>query len=87
MEFLSLVLQEFLRHGTIFEKYDVARRTADLTGIQLGYHSNVVGFGWTNAVFTVLYDGFSPGEKRNLMAVHPATQSECRHPQASVPFH
>jgi len=68
MEFLSLVLREFLKHGTIVEKYDVVRRSSDLSGdIHFGYRSNEVGFGWTNAAFTVLYDDLTPEEKHKLL--------------------
>lgn len=53
--FLSLVIQEFQRTGTIVEKYDVVRRTSTIAGrIQFGYSSNEIGFGWTNAVFLAL---------------------------------
>ena len=35
----------------LVEKYDVERRTSDVTGrLAFGYTSNEVGFGWTNGV-------------------------------------
>ena len=56
VNFLSLVLKEFVEHNTIVEKYDVERRTSSLgAGLRFGYTSNEVGFGWTNAAFTELY--------------------------------
>lgn len=56
-KFLKLVLQDYERHGTIVEKYDVVHLRSDLGhGILFGYHSNEAGFGWTNAVFTALLD-------------------------------
>lgn len=65
--FLSLVLQEFEASGTIVEKYDVVKRTSRVSeGIQYGYTSNEVGFGWTNAVFTRLYDRLPERERRPL---------------------
>ena len=65
--FLALVLQEFVKHGTIVEKYDVAQRTSDVGGdIHYGYHSNEAGFGWTNAVFTLLLDDLPPADKSEL---------------------
>jgi len=68
MEFLSLVLEEFRKHGTIVEKYDVVRRATDLgANIRFGYHSNEVGFGWTNAAFTALFDELTPAEKQELL--------------------
>jgi len=67
LEFLSLVLQEYRKHGAILEKYDVVRRASDLTGeIHFGYRSNEAGFGWTNAVFMALLDKLPPAEQRKL---------------------
>jgi len=68
-EFLSLVLEQYRKSGTIVEKYDVVRRTAELGGkIRFGYRSNETGFGWTNAVFTVLLDPLPPRDKSRLLA-------------------
>lgn len=50
-KFVDLVQQEFEKTGTIVEKYDVERCSADVSGeILFGYSSNEVGFGWTNGV-------------------------------------
>ena len=68
-EFLSLVLEQYRKSGTIVEKYDVVQRTAELGGkIRFGYWSNEVGFGWTNAVFAALLDALPPRAKRELRA-------------------
>jgi len=58
-EFLSMVLDNFARDGTIREKYDVV---SDTSNIQLaeGYRDNIVGFGWTNGVFLELLNGLPP---------------------------
>jgi alpha,alpha-trehalase len=49
--FLSLLVEDFERRGTLVEKYDVERRTSELGArLQYGYASNEVGFGWTNGV-------------------------------------
>jgi len=67
-EFLSLVLQEFRKSGTIVEKYDVAARTSDLHGqIHFGYQSNEVGFGWTNAVFLRLLNELPAAERTAIL--------------------
>jgi alpha,alpha-trehalase len=67
-EFVSLVLDEYRKHGTIVEKYDVIQRTSDLdANLRFGYRSNEVGFGWTNAVFTALYDELAPAEQQKLL--------------------
>ncbi len=70
VKFLKLVLGEYLRTGTIVEKYDVVRGGSDISGgILYGYHSNEIGFGWTNAAFTALYDALPEGERAKLKAV------------------
>jgi alpha,alpha-trehalase len=56
VNFLSLVLKEFIEHNVIVEKYDVERRASQIrTGLKFGYTSNEIGFGWTNAAFIELY--------------------------------
>ena len=49
-EFLSMVAENFRRDGNIREKYNVVTRSSE-SHVELGYHMNVVGFGWTNAAF------------------------------------
>jgi alpha,alpha-trehalase len=57
-EFVSLVVQQFERTGTIVEKYDVVRRQSALgTSLRFGYRSNEIGFGWTNAAVLDLLAG------------------------------
>jgi alpha,alpha-trehalase len=51
--FLHMVLEDFERTKTMFEKYDVVTR-ASKTRIRVGYKENVIGFGWTNGVFLEL---------------------------------
>jgi alpha,alpha-trehalase len=54
---LTMVVQDFERRGTLVEKYDVERRTSDVAGrLAYGYKSNEVGFGWTNGVTLALFD-------------------------------
>lgn len=75
MHFLSLVRDEYRKHGTIVEKYDVVNRTSNVSGdIHYGYHSNEAGFGWTNAAFTVLYDTLPAKDREALL-----------HPSAAIP--
>jgi alpha,alpha-trehalase len=59
-EFLSTVLDNFQRDGTIREKYNVVTRSSEIQ-VTAGYAANVVGFGWTNAVFLELLSRL-PGE-------------------------
>ena len=59
-KFLSLVVDDFIAHGTIVEKYDVRRRSSDLAaGLKFGYTSNEIGFGWTNAAVLELLAGLN----------------------------
>jgi alpha,alpha-trehalase len=70
IKFLSLVRDEYLKSGTIVEKYDVARRTTEVSGdIRFGYRSNEAGFGWTNAVFVTLLNELGPGGKREVLGI------------------
>jgi alpha,alpha-trehalase len=54
-EFSATVLENFVRDGTIREKYNVASGSANVQ-VAAGYKSNVVGFGWTNAVYREMQD-------------------------------
>jgi alpha,alpha-trehalase len=68
-EFLSMVFEEYQKRGIIVEKYDAVRRSIDVSrGIQFGYSSNEAGFGWTNAVFTELYDKLPAEQQKQLLA-------------------
>jgi alpha,alpha-trehalase len=52
-KFLSTVLENFQRDGTIREKYNVVTRSSE-SQVEVGYQANVVGFGWTNGAFLEL---------------------------------
>lgn len=67
-KFLSTVIENFVRDGTIREKYDVAKES-DETHIAAGYAQNVVGFGWTNGVFLELLDHLPPDFSKRLRNV------------------
>jgi trehalase-like protein len=67
-KFLSMVQQEFVRYGTIEEKYDVVRRRSDVSkSLRFGYRTNEAGFGWTNAVFTSLFDELPASDQHKLL--------------------
>ena len=63
--FLSTVVENFRRDGTIREKYNVVTRSSE-TPVQVGYHENVVGFGWTNGVFLELLHDLPKNYKERL---------------------
>ena len=65
-KFLSMVLENFRRDGTIREKYDVVTRSTE-TRVETGYATNVIGFGWTNGVFLELLR-LLPEEAANRLA-------------------
>jgi alpha,alpha-trehalase len=68
VNFLSMILKDFIEHNTIVEKYDVERRSSQLgAGIKFGYAANQIGFGWTNAAFTELYAELTETEKSRIL--------------------
>jgi alpha,alpha-trehalase len=54
-DFSQAILDNFLHDGTIREKYNVADGSANVK-VAAGYKSNVVGFGWSNAVYLKMQD-------------------------------
>jgi alpha,alpha-trehalase len=52
-KFLSMVLANFERDANIREKYNVVTDSSNIE-VAEGYRSNIIGFGWTNAVFLEL---------------------------------
>ncbi len=54
-KFRATVADNFERDGTIREKYNVVSGSANVQ-VAAGYKSNVVGFGWTNAVYLKMGD-------------------------------
>jgi alpha,alpha-trehalase len=68
MHFLTLVRDDYRKHGVIVEKYDVVHRSSNVSGgIHFGYSSNEAGFGWTNAAFTALYDELPASDRQALL--------------------
>jgi alpha,alpha-trehalase len=68
-KFLSMVMENFRRDGTIREKYDAVKRSSE-TQVTAGYHMNIVGFGWTNGVFLSLLKDLPPDEVARLSKEH-----------------
>jgi alpha,alpha-trehalase len=64
-KFLSTVAENFLRDGTIREKYNAVTGSSE-TQVTAGYHANVVGFGWTNGVFLELLHALPPELEQKL---------------------
>jgi alpha,alpha-trehalase len=54
-KFLNMAVQEFVKNGTLVEKYDVCACSSNVSDeIFFGYSSNEIGFGWTNGVILEL---------------------------------
>ncbi len=68
MKWLSLIHHDFVRRGFIVEKYDVVHSSSNVESqIRFGYSANQAGFGWTNAVFTRLFDELSPEDQKRVL--------------------
>jgi alpha,alpha-trehalase len=65
LKFLSTVVENFERDGTIREKYNVVTRSSE-SHVQVGYQANVVGFGWTNGAFLELLHAVPKEELQKL---------------------
>ena len=64
-KFLSTVLENFRRDGTIREKYNVITRSSE-SQVEVGYQANVIGFGWTNGAFLQLLHDLPKAAAENL---------------------
>ena len=68
MKWLTLIHRDFIRRGFIVEKYDVVNSSSNVEGqIRFGYSANQAGFGWTNAVFTQLFDELSASDQQKVL--------------------
>jgi alpha,alpha-trehalase len=75
VEFLSMILKDFIEHNTIVEKYDVERRDSDVAaGIKFGYAANQIGFGWTNGAFIELYARMTPARRADVLNTNISTK-------------
>ncbi len=61
-EFSKTIQEGFAHDGTIREKYNVVSGNAKVD-VATGYKMNVVGFGWTNAVYLKMQDVIASGGK------------------------
>jgi alpha,alpha-trehalase len=66
-EFLSMIVENFRRDGTIREKYNLVTRSDEMK-VEVGYHVNVIGFGWTNGTFLALLNELPPQQREMLNA-------------------
>jgi len=78
LKFLSTVMENFERDGTIREKYNVVSRSSEAR-VQVGYQENVVGFGWTNGAFLELLRALPKEEVQKLEAGAKGSNSQKSH--------
>ncbi|HEX8814999.1 MAG TPA: trehalase family glycosidase [Terriglobales bacterium] len=64
-KFLSMVLANFERDGNLREKYNVVTDSSNVE-VAEGYRGNIIGFGWTNAVFLELLKQLPPDAASRL---------------------
>jgi alpha,alpha-trehalase len=72
-QFLTMVLDNYKRDGTIREKYNVVNRTTEANVI--GYHENLIGFGWTNGTFLALLHAMPQSEQQAILGTKAAAAS------------
>lgn len=65
-KWLSMIAENFRREETIREKYDVVNRSSDVQ-VSIGYQSNVLGFGWTNAAFLKLLHALPKDQQSSIL--------------------
>jgi alpha,alpha-trehalase len=65
VKFLSMIVENFRKDGTIREKYNVLTRS-DEQNVAVGYHQNIVGFGWTNGTFLALLKQLPAAEQAKV---------------------
>ncbi len=59
--FVTCIAEDFEVTGVFREKYDAERASGRTDGIEFGYETNEIGFGWTNGVLLELLDFLETG--------------------------
>lgn len=77
VKWLSMIVENFRRDGTIREKYNVVTRS-DETDVAVGYHSNLIGFGWTNGAFLAMLKELPPAERAKVASAQANSVSAGR---------
>jgi alpha,alpha-trehalase len=70
-KFMATVETGFAHDGTIREKYNMVKGNADVQ-VTAGYKTNVIGFGWTNAVYLKLHELLQGAPTPTPAAAHGA---------------
>ncbi|MDD3181913.1 MAG: trehalase family glycosidase [Alphaproteobacteria bacterium] len=69
VKFLKTVDTIFTREGAVYEKYNARFGSSGMAAVTVGYVTNVVGFGWTNALAVCINNMIQP---QNLPATVPS---------------
>ena len=80
-QFTSTIATNYAHDGTLREKYNVADASANVH-IATGYKDNVIGFGWTNGVYTAMMNLLHDPQLLNAPQQPPSPASP---PPASSP--
>ncbi len=80
--FTNTVDINYAHDGTIREKYNVVDSSANVA-VAAGYHENVIGFGWTNGVYSAMQQLLH--DPKLLNAPQQPAPSDPRQPPASPP--
>jgi alpha,alpha-trehalase len=80
--FTNTVAINYAHDGTIREKYNVVDSSANIA-VAAGYKENVIGFGWTNGVYTAMQQLLH--DPKLLNAPQQATRSPQTAPQPASP--
>jgi alpha,alpha-trehalase len=78
-KFIAMVVNDFVEHGTIKEKYNAVTAESDVTAhLKFGYTSNEVGFGWTNAAIVLFCEelGIQPTQANMARAEERTRNAE-----------
>ena len=77
-QWLSMIVENFRREGTLREKYDVRTRSSDVQ-VSIGYQANVLGFGWTNGVFLRLLHALPKDQPSPIFQSSAAAEKNGKH--------
>ncbi|MGA8938840.1 MAG: trehalase family glycosidase, partial [Acidobacteriaceae bacterium] len=83
-QFTTTIATNYAHDGTIREKYNVANSSANVH-IAAGYKENVIGFGWTNAVYIGMQQLLHSAQLLSAPQQPPPPDSPPTQPSASPP--
>jgi alpha,alpha-trehalase len=82
--FTATIATNYANDGTLREKYNVVDSSANIA-ISAGYKENVIGFGWTNAVYAAMQQLLHDPKLLNAPQQPPPPSQQAEQPPASPP--